>query len=740
MQIMKIVFLWLSVLWLHCSSPEQPTGLTVDLTRSWELADFEKFNLNEKADFQDHWKKNPNRYSRLNSGKKWQSVQMTFLSDSKLFRNTSKESITFTPNAKISWTLKSGKYLLLGDFGTLNPDTIKTTKLKIINDYKIVDEVKIDNTYQEKWTPYQVEVDIKEKLTLEWESEKGLLFFGNPRLIPVEKKNNSFNLILIVIDAMKRDALGCTNTISVTPNLDSLCKDSVVFKNHYSNANWTKPSMISFFYGEYASNLGIVNKGFNVHDYEKKVFYNSRFKGITNILREKGYFTESIMNNVFLLEYTGVGVDLGFHSIEQIGKENDDTEEITKQSLDFLSKRNQKEPFFLHVNYNTPHTPYLPPDEQLKKVNNILEISNKTIPNMTKKYLGEIHYTDSEIGKIIQKLKDTNQLENTIIAITSDHGDMFSPEHVFEKNGINGNLWGHGQTLYEDEIAIPLLIYLPKVIRDKLVHREWKHPSSNISLVPTLLGFLNFSGIYEGKGMDYSGYFLGKQKDISVEQRIFIEGRMMEAVIHSPYKYIRLLPGYTNTSLAGAIPSQEKWEEIYNIEQDPEEIHNLKTDPILLKKMRIEWEKEALTKNGFHLQIPPNDYSGSFFTNGEIYSIKVTGDLEYNYINRYNIKFNKKGTQPAEIIVYSTAPEWGFDWKLYQGGKLVPFKIGKWSLPSGLGLEKESYLLLSRDKPSLNQPLIYNDGLLTGQSSSEDNLNLGEEVRTILKGWGYIHE
>lgn len=736
---MRVVKSLFCILLFSCNSKSFNLNI-YDLTRSWEFAKVENFQLNEKLDFKTHWKKNPNRYSNLPKEKKWQSTQITFLINPKIFQNASRESITFSPNSKISWNLKSGKYLLVGELGSLNHEIKNFSKLKIFSKNKLLKILEINSTYEQTWKIFELEIELEENLTLEWESNQGLLFFGGPRLIPIEAKNQKTNVILIVIDAMKRDTLGCLGLqISVTPNLDELCKNSVVFQKHYSNANWTKPSMISFFYGEYSSNLGIINRGFPVYEYEKKIFYNSRFKGVVNILRKNGYFTKSIMNNVFLLEYTGVGVDLGFHSIEQIGKENEDTEEITRQSLFFLETRNKKEPFFLHINYNTPHAPYIPPKRNLKEVSSILEKSNLIFPNMTKNYFGEIHYTDSEIGKIVDKLKEENLLEETIIVITSDHGDMFSPEHVFEKNGINGNLWGHGQTLYEDEIAIPLMIFLPSKIRNKIIYKEYPYPSSNISLVPTLLGFLNLKDEYKGKGIDYSRFFFGK--DFSKEEEIYTEGRMMESLIHYPYKYIRLFPGYTNTHLNGAIPSKDKWEEIYDLEKDPEEKVNLKTNQTLLFQLREKWEQSKLQKNAFHLILPPEEYFGNFFTNGEIYYIQASEDITYNYINRYSINFYKKGHKQAKLVVYTTSPEWKFDWKIFQSGKNIPYKFGKWALPSGLGLEKETKLLIFKHKPNFpNFPLIYNDGFLTSFTNTEKTFQLGEEVQNILRDWGYIHK
>jgi hypothetical protein len=103
------------------------------------------------------------------------------------------------------------------------------------------------------------------------------------------------------VDSLRRDALGCNGQkISTSPNIDLLCKEGISFKNHFSNANWTKPSMISMLTGEYTSNLGITNTGFPIYPREKEVYYNGKIKSLPEILRSTGYYTASIMNNVFL--------------------------------------------------------------------------------------------------------------------------------------------------------------------------------------------------------------------------------------------------------------------------------------------------------------------------------------------------------------------------------------------------------------------------------------------------------
>ncbi|MCX7998927.1 MAG: sulfatase [Leptospiraceae bacterium] len=711
-----------------------------DLSRILKNAKVQNFQFNSFQELNHYWKKNPNRYSDLSISQKWLSQQITFQEDSNVFRNTSKEAIFFTPNMELEWEFPSGEYVFYFSLAKMNTLS-QEGYFEIQTNNQSLQKISLSEIPNETWKNFRVKIPIHNRLKLRWVTKEGYLYIGSPILIfnSVQKPN----VILFVIDAMRRDALGCANSnYSVTPNLDELCKNALLFTNHYANANWTKPSMISMFFGEYASNLGIVNTGFQVYDYEKEIFYRKSKNGLVNSLRKNGYFTQSIMNNVFLLEYTGVGVDLGFHSIEQIGKDFHDTEEITKASLNFLKTHPKEIPFFLHINYNTPHGPYEPPPNVLEKVNLILK--DKHLSNIQKRYLAEIFYTDMQIGKILQELKNSNKLQNTWILVTSDHGEMFSEHHTFEKNEITGTLYGHGQTLYEEELAIPFFIYVPKEFENKVQTWTYKNPSSNVSILPTILGLLGFQNENETKGVDYSKFFFKKEPfetSQTLEAIIYAEGRMMESLLEYPYKYIRYFPGYTNTQLQGRIPPTSKWEEVYNLQHDILEKENLITNTELLSKMRKKLKENLLLKNAFHLIFPEDKYAGTFFARGEIYWIETDGNMKYNFLNRYLLQFEKEKGQPEELTLYTTYPV--FDFQLDFLNQVTKYKIGKWQIPNGEGRETTFEFLVS---PHPVQPidktqvLLYNDGKMSKNTYKTGQVNISGEVKNILKSWGYIHE
>jgi hypothetical protein len=102
-----------------------------------------------------------------------------------------------------------------------------------------------------------------------------------------------------------------------------------------------------------------------VSDEEKECFYRrSGTRLITSILKDKGYITRSIGNNAFIIEYTGIGVDLNFDEVSEYQSPVEDTVDITAEAVEWL-ERNASRRFFLFVNYNAPHNAYIPPPEYL---------------------------------------------------------------------------------------------------------------------------------------------------------------------------------------------------------------------------------------------------------------------------------------------------------------------------------------------------------------------------------------
>ncbi len=721
----------------------------IDLTRELKLAKEDQFRFDEKKELVSHWKKNPGRFSGLTQTKKWLNTQITFNTDKKFFINHSQDSILLSPNASLEFTIEPGVYHLRFDAGILADKEDKAGRLVVEIDGVLSPENSILLENLETWATYERTIRINQKIKFIWNSNHSFAFVAHPILTPAEYRNSKPNILLFVIDALRADNLEFTGfRFPTSPNIDTIAEDSIIFKKAFVNANWTKPSMLSMFYSEYASNLGIGNIGFDISPNQKKIFYAHGRKNLVNKLRDNSYYTASIMNNVFLLDYTGVGVDIGFHELIQIGKDIDDTKKIADETIDFLN-RNKQFPFFLHVNFNTPHGSYAPPARVMKELQQETDpaIWNKENP-ILRRYYAEIRYADEELGRIIKDLKTRNLYDETTIVVTADHGELFSDHHTSEANGIYGVKYGHGMTHFEEEIRVPYIIKPAKSLKSKIIHTKFETQVSLLSLTPTLLGLSNIPyDKKDFKGIDYSRSMFGET--FAKEDSIFTEGRLSESLRTDKYKYVRFYPSYTNSQLAGRHLQDRELEEIYDLKKDPDEKFNLAKEESLLDSARQEIEKHSLTTNSFHILFPSkkstDNYSGSMFVQGGIYRIKDAKKYGVQFQSKRNFTFNFKGdNSPKEMIIETIDPSFSFTLSLYLNQNSEKFRVGKWGILNQNSITSNSQLLISNSTPQGAQntdlPWIYNDAKLTGEKEISNASAMGDEVRQILKSWGYIHE
>ncbi len=326
------------------------------------------------------------------------------------------------------------------------------------------------------------------------------------------------NIMIIVSDTCRADALGAYGGANSTPNIDRLAREGVVFKNAYSQAPWTLPSMLSAVSSLYPS---VMQRG-------RLYRTPSAVTTFTEVLHSYGYFTKLLTANSALS--SAAGFTQGFDEFTiyihfsrthsrtplpmfeklmylylrafDLSMLPDLTDTITRKTLKFLDSGDLPEPFFLWLHYMDPHTPYNPPERfigrkfktQLNRPfvpNNPWHISGDYtdpqdedirigIIHLTSEdkaflhylYDAEVRYLDEMIGDLIGKMDERGLDDNTLVIFTSDHGEEFW-EH--------GD-WGHGQSLFNELIHIPLIIW-----GAGLPHKEIETQVELIDLAPTLL-------------------------------------------------------------------------------------------------------------------------------------------------------------------------------------------------------------------------------------------------------------
>jgi len=272
------------------------------------------------------------------------------------------------------------------------------------------------------------------------------------------------NVVLITIDTLRADHLGAYGyERDTSPNIDKLAEDGVLYENAFSQAPWTYPSLSSIHTSLYPSQISRFSAYLKISD---------SLLTLAEYMKNNSYKTIAVVSN----RYAGktYGFAQGFDVFEERNIMDHDSitsQLVTEAAVDSINEYAEK-PFFLWIHYMDPHTQYNHHPEHAYRQENT---SNITVPLKEKDlnpiadslneadlrfiadtYDEEIAYTDEYVGKLINTLKEQGLYDNTIIVLTSDHGEEL----------LDRNRFGHGDTLYNELLHIPLIIHNP--LEDKL--------------------------------------------------------------------------------------------------------------------------------------------------------------------------------------------------------------------------------------------------------------------------------
>jgi len=250
------------------------------------------------------------------------------------------------------------------------------------------------------------------------------------------------NIILITLDTTRADRMGFLNSKSgLTPNLDSLARQSTVFASAYAQVPLTTPSHATILTGTYPQFNHVSDLGFSL---------STDLPYLPDIVRQHGYRTAAFVGSQVLDPKSGgaPGFDRGFErydapfhlrapredryqSVERRGMM------VVNSALAWLNQPPQT-PFFLWLHFYDPHDPYDPPAP--------FKARYAALP-----YDGEIAYVDFAIGKLLTALRSRGLYDQSLIVVVADHGEAL---------GEHGER-SHGLFLYDETLHVPLLVKLP---------------------------------------------------------------------------------------------------------------------------------------------------------------------------------------------------------------------------------------------------------------------------------------
>jgi arylsulfatase A-like enzyme len=302
------------------------------------------------------------------------------------------------------------------------------------------------------------------------------------------------NVLLIVLDTVRAKSLSLYGyRRRTTPRLENWAKNGVRFERALSTSPWTLPSHGSLFTGRFPHEMSA----------DWLVPLDGAHPTLAEALASLGYSTVGFAANLHYCSYEH-GLQRGFAHYEDypisfgqivlsssLGRtitnnrwfrrltgyqdllNRKTAAEVNRAFLSWLPGRRER-PFFAFLNYYDAHEPYLPPapfkyrfdpapprrsfvyrTNEAQRADR-LKMSPSEVQAEIDAYEAAIAYVDHQVGLLLDQLRTRGLMENTLVVVTSDHG-----EHVGERHGRRNRLFSHGQTLYIEALHVPLLILFP---------------------------------------------------------------------------------------------------------------------------------------------------------------------------------------------------------------------------------------------------------------------------------------
>ncbi len=428
-------------------------------------------------------------------------------------------------------------------------------------------------------------------------------------LLKPEKKKN---VLLITLDGLRRDHISYFGyNKKTTPNIDFLAENGFVFDNVIPSGTETPHSLTSLF----------TSIDYRYHHISQQVLHHlpDEFYTLAESFFDQGYITAGITANPVLAK--SKNFDQGFMIYDDFSDDIDDllsfktlmtAEIVGKRSLAFLERYatgERKLPFFLYIHFMEPHPPWFHEytEEGVKQIDETFpldrgcfyipkdDIYQSTVTSGEKEkiismYDGAVFSADREIGKIVDKLKAIDELENTIIAVSSDHG-----YELLDRYAVT-----HGMNPFDEVTKLFLVLFDENQRKaDWMNSKDLEKIQARIfDIGPTLMGLVGLERHQNWEGLDLF------EESESLPEYAFTQGAYVCAVRKKRFKlvYINLEP---MNELKGTayqfwtfgeykMPAyiKEYGFMLFDLENDPKETIDVKDKyPEIFQELQLEFEK-----------------------------------------------------------------------------------------------------------------------------------------------------
>ena len=383
-----------------------------------------------------------------------------------------------------------------------------------------------------------------------------------------------WNVILISIDDLRSDHLGCYGYHRETsPTIDRLARQGVRFVNAFTAAPWTLPSHMSMLTSLYPSEhrinpiVSVRREGATLPVLDDAVVT------LPEVLKEHGYATAAFTDGAYVSGGLGFaqGFDLYFEN--EVEK---DLPPLQEKLFEWL-RANREQKFFVFLHTFAVHLPFTPPAEHLAAVapehaegqlrsfglfdlvaldRGTRKLTPELLEQIKTLYDGGIRHADAFVESLARELASLGREADTLIIITSDHGEEFQEHGSF----------GHGYTLHDEVLRVPLIFSGAGVVSGRTIHAA----ASTVDIMPTVLDLVGIPLGGHESGQSLKPALVGDgpsqpESRAPGESRVVYaetaEGGHLLAVMSGDYKAIHRRD-------SGSM-------QLYDLRRDPGETHDL---------------------------------------------------------------------------------------------------------------------------------------------------------------------
>jgi len=420
------------------------------------------------------------------------------------------------------------------------------------------------------------------------------------------------NILMIMVDDLGYGDLSSYGATDLrTPHVDKLISAGIRFDNFYANCPVCSPTRASLMTGRYPDLVGVPGV-IRTHLQNNWGYMPSNAVLLPRLLKPAGYHTAIVGKWHLGLELPNTPIDRGFdhfhgflgdmmddyykhrrHGInymrlddKEIDPEGHATDLFTDWAIDYIKDRSRsKQPFFLYLAYNAPHTPIQPPQDWLEKVKK----RQPGINDKRAKLVALIEHVDDGIGKVVAALKASGVSDNTLIIFTSDNGGQLAA------GANNGPLRAGKQDMYEGGIRVPMCAVWPGRIKPGT---KSDRVALTMDLFPTICEAAGASITHQIDGKSILPTLLGKSQPVEDRFLFWVRregggygGRAYYAARYGDYKLVQNSPFE---------PMQ-----LFNLRDDPQEKNPLSSRDRMYQRLfgalrnhiieagAVPWEKYA---------------------------------------------------------------------------------------------------------------------------------------------------